>query len=79
MLEVFVRLAIDKYVKTKQAETYSQAIEWAFERHFLPYFKTFECHTFRKERLWKEEIDILYTRFTPALKEVYKRNSGKYA
>ena len=50
----------------------------AFETHFLPYFKTFQCHDWRKERLWKEEIDIVLSRLLESLDLCYKRYSGKY-
>lgn len=40
-IEVLVRLSIDKYFKTKVCETPSEAIELAFETHFLPFFKSF--------------------------------------
>lgn len=78
-IEVLVRLALDKYFKTKEAATHSEAVEMAFEKHFLPYFKTFECHNWRMERLWQEEIDILYTRFHDKLQFIYKKYTGKYA
>jgi len=51
----------------------------AFEQHYLPYFETFNCHNWRKERLWREEIDLLFSRFLDKLEILYKRYTGKYA
>ena len=63
MLEALLRLSIDKYLKTKVTKTIAEAVEMSFETHFNPFFKKFECHTFRKEKLWKEEVDIVFSRF----------------
>ena len=79
MLEVLSRLSIDKYYKTGTCPTISEAIIMTSEKHFKPYFEQFDCHKFRKERLWREEIDILYTRFFDGLKTVYAKNTGRFA
>lgn len=62
-IEVLVRLSIDKYLKTQIVESPSEAVFLAFDKHFLPWFNTFDSHVWRKERLWREEIDCIYTRF----------------
>ena len=51
----------------------------AFENHFLPYFKTFDSHKFRKEKLWTEECDNTFKRFPKVLAALYDRYSGKFA
>ena len=78
-IEVLVRLSQDKYAKTGIAESPSAAVEMAFETNFLPYFETFNCHNWRKERLWREEIDLIFSRFLDKLEALYKRYTGKYA
>ena len=45
----------------------------------LPYLSKFNCHTFRKERLWREEMDVLLTRLLPGLKTIFSKHVGKYA
>jgi len=50
----------------------------AFQHNYLPHFKTFDCHEFRKNQLWKEEIHILFTRFEKSLLEIYKKYSGRH-
>jgi len=41
--------------------------------------KSFDCHEFRKGRLWREEIDVLLTRLQPGLQLVFAKYSGKHA
>ncbi len=60
-------------------KTYIDSIKMAFENHFLPYFKQFDCHKFRKEKLWAEECDNTFKRFPKVLAALYDRYSGKYA
>lgn len=50
----------------------------SFENHFLAHFNTFNCHVWRKKTLWRQEIDIIYSRFVQKLELVYKRYCGKY-
>lgn len=79
MVELLVRLAVDKYVKPGIAPTYSEAVVMLMEKNVLPYFSTFDCQKFRTDKLWREEIDVLYTRLETALREVYIKFTGKYA
>ena len=76
---MLIRLAIDKYFKTKETKSLSQAVEWCFERHYFPYLEKFDSLTFRREVLYFEEIDVLYTRLESALQDVYKLFCAKFA
>ena len=78
LIEVLVRLALDKYLKTGVKETKVEAVEAAFETNFMPFFKDFDCHKWRKETLWREEIDVLLSRFVFHMEMVFKRFCGKY-
>lgn len=51
----------------------------AFENYFLKFFRGFDCHRFRKERLWNEPCDIVFRRFIKVVQALYARFSGKYA
>ena len=51
----------------------------SLDQNFIPHFSEFDSHLFRTQRLWREEIDVLYTRFLPGLKIVYEKNTGKLA
>ena len=39
----------------------------------------FDCQLWRSQFLWREELDILFTRLLPGLKHVYSLYIGKYA
>jgi hypothetical protein len=60
-------------------KTYLDALKTAFDQHFLPFFSQFDCHKFRKERLWNEECDNTLKRFSKVLAALYAKYSGKYA
>ena len=51
----------------------------SFENYFLPFFQGFDCHTFRKEKLWNEECDLVFKRLYKIVQALYVRFSGKYA
>lgn len=51
----------------------------AFELHFTPFFSQFDCHKFRRERLWNEECDNTFKRFPKVLTALYNKYSGKTA
>lgn len=62
-MEVLVRLSLDKYVKSGATKSFYEAVNLAFENYFLKFFKTFDCHRFRKDRLWNEPCDLVFKRF----------------
>ena len=76
-MEIFVRLGIDKYYKTKICETYEDSIIKVFEDHVLPYFRKFNSNDFRWSRLYNEQCDLVIKKNINTLKEIYKRYSGR--
>lgn len=77
-LEALVRLCIVKYYRTNEVDLPHQAVMKGFEENLLPYFQTFKCHNWRKERLWHEEIDIVFKRLNEYTEQIYKKYSGRY-
>ena len=57
----------------------SEGMKMMFERELLPCFQKYDCHKWRKEKLWKEEVDLALKHGLPLLKEIYKKNCGKTA
>mmetsp|Transcript_17127 Transcript_17127/g.16800 ORF Transcript_17127/g.16800 Transcript_17127/m.16800 type:complete len:204 (+) Transcript_17127:389-1000(+) len=53
-IEIFVRIAITKYYKNKLVETIPEAISKLYEENLKDMFSRFDCHKWRKERLWNE-------------------------
>ena len=74
-----VRIAITKYFKTKIAETIPAAIEKLFNDNLSAFFTQFNCHKWRRERLWNEECDLAYKRNMNTFEKIYRQNSGRYA
>lgn len=78
MMELFVRIAIQKYYKTKIASSYLEAIKKLFINELLPYIQNFDCHLWRSQYLWCESCDIILKSYLPVLKMLYKKKSGRY-
>eukprot|EP00347_Sterkiella_histriomuscorum_P006983 403350697 len=78
-MEVLVRLAVDKFIKNGNMKSVHEAVVHAFENYFLPFFKQFDCHIFRKEKLWNEDCDIVFKRNMKIVQALYTKYSGKYA
>ena len=78
-MEVFVRLAITKYYKTKQVSSQFEAIRKMFEESVLPYMKKFHCETWRTKTIWNEECDNVYKAYMPVIKMIYDQYSGRHS
>jgi hypothetical protein len=55
------------------------AVKRLFENNLLPFFKKFECHQFRKSKLWNEECDAVAKKYMKVLQELFRKYSGRYA
>lgn len=77
-MEIFVRIAIFKYFKSKAAPTIFDAVKMLFNNYALPFCKKFDCHDWRLKRLWNEECDIVFKYYMLALKSLYEKYSGKF-
>ena len=78
-IEIFVRIAITKYFKTKIVDTIPQAVFKIYNDNLRDFFSQFDWHKWRRERLWNEECDLAFKRNMPTLEKIYKQNSGRYA
>ena len=79
LMEIFVRIALTKYYKTKMVETMPDAVYKIFNENLKDFFSQFDCHKWRKERLWNEECDLAFKRNMITFEKIYKQNSGRYA
>jgi len=64
-LEVHIRLAQQKYIKSGLFKTYHEAFKSMMQTYITPQFKAYDSHLWRKSVLWKEENDL-------AIKRQYK-------
>lgn len=78
-MEIFVRIAITKYFKNKLVESIPAAVEKIFVDNLQPFFSKFDCHKWRREKLWNEQCDLAYKRHYNIFEKIYKANSGRYA
>lgn len=59
-MEVFVRLAIDKFIKSGITKSYFEAVKNTVENHLEPFMEQFDCHAWRRKKLWNEECDLVF-------------------
>lgn len=77
-MEVFVRIALHKYHKSKRVESQYEAVEKLWHEHLLPFFVKFDCHKWRLENLWNVECDEVFVKYSSILKRLFEKYSGKY-
>ena len=78
-MEVFVRLAIDKYIKNNLTKSFLEAVTKMIEDHLEPFMEQFDCHAWRKRLLWNEECDLIYKKNMKLVQKLYQTYSGRYA
>ena len=77
IMEIFVRIAIDKFIKTEICETHVEAVEKMLNEHLLPVFANYDTNKWRWSRYLNEECDNVFKAYFPIVQAVYKANSKK--
>lgn len=72
-MEIFVRLALDKYLKTGICRTYDEAIIKMFSENVIPYLKRFDSQEFRLTKLYRESCDKVLRKHMQILKDIYRK------
>ena len=62
---LLVKIAKDKYFRTKQMPSIVEAVDYSFEHHYDYYINQFDSHKWRKERYYNEEVDNILKAFIP--------------
>ena len=62
---LLVRIAKDKYFRTKQMPSVVDAVDYSFEHHYDYYINQFDNHKWRKERYYNEQVDNILKAFIP--------------
>ena len=62
---LLVRIAKDKYFRTKQMPSVVDAVDYSFEHHYDFYINQFDNHKWRKERYYNEQVDNILKAFIP--------------
>ena len=70
-LMLLVKIAKDKYFRTKELPTVSKSVEYAFENHYNNYINNFDNHKWRIERYYNEEVDNLLRAYIPVFDALF--------
>ena len=70
-LMLLVKIAKDKYYRTKQIEKLNDAIEYAFINNYENYLNKYQNNKWRVERYYLEEIDNFIKAHIPILDALY--------
>ena len=62
---LLVRIAKDKYFRTKQIPSVVEAVDYSFEHHYDFYINQFDNNKWRKERYYNEAVDNILKAFIP--------------
>ena len=68
---LLVKIAKDKYYKTKKIEKLSEAVNYAFINNFESYLNNFDNNKWRTERYYLEEIDNILKAHIPIFDAVF--------
>ena len=62
---LLVKIAKDKYFRTKQIPSVVEAVDYSFEHHYDFYLSQFKNNRGREERYYNEEVDNILKAFIP--------------
>ena len=62
---LLVKIAKDKYFRTKQIPSIVDAVDYSFEHHYDFILNQFNNHTWRQERYYNEKVDNILKAFIP--------------
>lgn len=85
IMEIFTRIALKKYHKPSkegrlpQKISESEAVIKLFEEQLIPQFKKHNCHQWRKNYCWCQEVDEAFQNHLDEVKALYHKYSGKYS
>ena len=68
---LLVKIAKDKYFRTKQMPSIVDALDYSFEHHYDFYLNQFDNHKWRKERYYNEEVDNILKAFIPVFDALF--------
>lgn len=79
-LEVWVRMAEQKFITTGVLHSYPEAVDRMLKDHILSYISlndtAYNGQRWRDERYWNEECDTVYKSYLPVVQSFYKKYSG---
>lgn len=77
LMEVMVRIAEERYIKSGQAQNFAEAVEISLRDNFMPIFNKYNAQIWRDEKYWCESCDDALKFYKIVLDHVYFRYSVK--
>jgi len=79
-LEIWVRLAEQKFITSGNITSYAEAVEKMLNEHVLPFIALndpiYNAQKWRETRYWNEECDTVYKSYLPVVQSFFKKYSG---
>ena len=82
-MEFVARLAGKRFIETKEAESFNDALLKLFGSHritldlyFNSFASRFDDNNWKETKYWREETDELYTKYLKLLEYLFKSYSG---
>ena len=69
---LLVKVAKDKYFRTKQISSFPESVRHSFEKHFDSFINQFDNHKWRKQRYYNELVDNVLKAYAPIFDAVFK-------
>ena len=85
VMEIFVRIALQKYIRRHKDVkgavklTESEAVIKLFQEELIDNFRKHNCHIWREEYLWCQEVDESFKNLLDEVKSLFHKYSGKYS
>lgn len=78
-MQIFIRLAASKYLKTRTLLTHNDSVRQLFKDGLLNFMKTFDSNDFRLNCLYNESCDMVFKYYLKAVKTLYNLYSGRHS
>ena len=76
LLEIIVRVALEKYIRTKVLTLAEDAVKKIYNDHLKLLSDEFNIKEWRELKLWNQECDKAYKTYMPIIKDIYNQYSG---
>ena len=73
---LLVKIAKDKYFRTKIKSTVPDAVQVSFELHYTPYLSQYRANRWREERYYNENVDNVIKAYLPLFDAVYRSQAS---
>ena len=75
-MEYLVRICQSKYINSKIAGSWLEALQMGFDNHFIPKFRQYDSNRFRAERYWNCHTHSFYFTNAKVMSELHAKYKG---